>query len=172
MLDVVRIAVTSTLVLAAIAGAARADVPLDHLSAPPSGGAARPGEAGPFEARWPAVHPHDTSMADELEDWATSVGVDVDRHLSTLSHEVLELRIDGRGHGGHLGVHATTRYLAFALEEDVHYADGCARMRTHLQLELGEHALDVQLPDVEMKQDDYHGERIVELHVPLLVKHW
>ena len=155
MLDVVRATGTTLLgfvALSALAGVAHADVPVD--------------------ARWPAVHRHETSMSDQLEDWATSVGVDVDRHLATLSHDVLDLRIDGHGHGGHLGLHASSRYLSFALAEDVRVADGVARMRTHLQLELGAHALDVQLPDVEMKQDEYHGERIVELHVPLLERHW
>jgi hypothetical protein len=143
-----------------------------------AGVAAHPGVARAdvglaMDQLWPAMPHHEqTSMSDQLADWMTSVGVKIDHHLGALSHDVLDLRIDGRGQRTHVGLHAGTRYLSFALTEDVHVADGIARMRTRLQLEVGAHALDVQLPDVEMQQDEYRGERIVELNVPLLERHW
>jgi len=92
---------------------------------------------------------------------------------SALSHDALEFRIDGRAQHYYVGVHAhsSTGRLSFAMREDVHFVDTVACIRTHLQLELGNHAFDLQVP-MELQPDELNGQRIVELRVPLLQRHW
>ena len=124
---------------------------------------------------WPALPFHDQpSMSDQLADWMTTVGVHVDQHLTALSHDALEFRIDGRRQHYYLGVHAHSGSgrVSFAMNEDVHFVDAVACIRTHLQLEIGTHAVDLQLPDMELQPDELNGQRIVELRVPLLQRHW
>lgn len=142
--------------LAANAGTARADVSLS------------------LDQLWPALPAHDApSMSDQLADWMTTVGIHVDEHLGALSHDALEFRIDGRRQHYYLGVHAHSGSgrLSFAMNEDVHFVDTVACIRTHLQLEIGSRAFDVELP-MELQPDEYDGQRIVELRVPLLQRHW
>nr|HEX4314659.1 hypothetical protein [Kofleriaceae bacterium] len=104
-----------------------------------------------IDKRWPAVHGREQSFSDQLADWAKPFGFDLPSQRAQFA------------------VHAGTH---FAMDESVHVADGIARMHTRLYLELGSHALTVPLPDVEMQQDDFRGERIVELRVPLLERRW
>src|SRR5580698_9086369 len=87
----------------------------------------------PLEIRWPAFHHLESSMSDQLSTWASTLGIDIPNQRA------------------HVAVHASSRFVTFGMDENVHYADGVARMSTHLQLELGTHAFSLQLPDVEMQ---------------------
>ncbi len=107
-------------------------------------------------------------MDQQFADWMTTVGDHIDHHLGSLSHDVLGLRIDGRGQ--RLGVHAGLHFIT--LDEDVHMVGNVARVQTRLTLEAGSHVLDLKLPAVELQPDDYHGEHIVELRGPLLERRW
>ena len=51
-----------------------------------------------------------------------------------------------------------------------YFADGMARVSTHLDVTIGHHELFVELPDVEMVPSSYNGERYVEWRLPLLAR--
>lgn len=127
----------------------------------------KPGSAS-VEALWPMPHHLEVSMDQRFADWVTNVSTNLDHGLGSLSKHVLGLRFDGRTQ--HLDVHAGMRFLS--LDGDVHVVGNVAQIKAHLMIEAGSHALDLRLPTVELQPDDYRGERIVQLRVPLLERHW
>ena len=63
-------------------------------------------------------------------------------------------------------------YLQFRVDSDWHFAEGKARVAARVQLALAGHELDVQLPAMDLSTDNYHGEPMVQVNVPLLERHF
>ena len=117
-------------------------------------------------------HAGERSMGDQIGDWITQVGGDLDHHLGVLSHDTLQLRFDGRKNSGYLGVHVSTHYVSLHMDEDIRFAEGAAHVRTRLEVDVGSHSVCVELPDVDVTETDYHGERGTMVSVPLLRRTW
>src|SRR4051794_35474524 len=86
-----------------------------------------------MDQAWPAVpHHHDATMEQQIQDWITHMGGTLDQHLAMLSHDVVNLTIDGRGQRAHLEIHARSSSLSVGIENDVHVHDGVARFKTRV----------------------------------------
>jgi hypothetical protein len=112
------------------------------------------------------------SMGDQIGDWVTKVGGDMNHHIGVLSHDTLQLRLDGRKNSGYLGVHVTTHYVSLHMDENIRFGDSAAHLNTRLEVDVGGHSVCVQLPDVDVAETDYHGERGATVTVPLLQRTW
>ena len=55
----------------------------------------------------------------------------------------------------------------FKLASDIHFTRGVARIQARIDLGLGKHVVHLELPDFEMAPAEYHGERGVEIRLPL-----
>ena len=58
-------------------------------------------------------------------------------------------------------------YLTFRIAGDVHFTQGVARAKIRLDIGVAGRVLHLDLPDVEMAPAEYHGDRGVEIRVPL-----
>jgi hypothetical protein len=118
---------------------------------------------------WPKLpDDHGLSLEDVITDHITDYGNLVGEHLDLLSHDMLMLRVNGRTNSARLRLGGgNLHYLTFMLDSDVHFHDGMASVKAHLDVGVGGHMLHVDVPDFDLIPDDFHGERIVELNVPL-----
>lgn len=136
-------------------------------------GSAAADDMRPVNDRWPSVgHRHDPSMGQQIADWMTHLGGDMNSHMALLSHDVMGLTIDGRGQRAHLRFHVNNGYVGFDMDNNIHVGDGMAKVRVNLRLRLGGRTMNVNMPEMEIVPSDYHGERYVELRMPLWVAHW
>ena len=112
------------------------------------------------------------SMSDQIGDWVTRVGGDMNHHLGVLSHDTLQLRLDGRKNSGYVGVHVKSHYVSLHMDEDIHFSDGQAHIHSRLEVDVGDHSVCVQLPDFDVGETDFNGERGTMVTVPLLRRTW
>lgn len=115
---------------------------------------------------WPAVpEGHQLTLDQQIRDRISEIGNRLGQHLDTLSRDVVWLHVDGRTQRAYLRIGGGhTHYLNF----DVAFADGMARVATHVDLTVAGHQIDLKLPDFEMVPTSFNGERYVELRLPLL----
>lgn len=109
----------------------------------------------------------------QIVDGVTELGNLIGTGMNELSDDMLGLQFDGRkrraklrlgtGEGG---------LLRFKLESDWHFSQGKARIAAKLQIGLGEHQWNLELPDFEMSPASYHGEHGVEVRIPLFERKW
>ena len=66
-----------------------------------------------------------------------------------------------------LGSNEDGRFLTFRLAGDIHFTRGVARIQARIDLGIGSHVVQLELPDFEMAPANYRGERGVEIRVPL-----
>jgi hypothetical protein len=120
--------------------------------------------------RWPSL-PQDTglSLEDQITDHLSELGNLVGSHMTFLSHDMFGLHIYGRQNRARLRVGGgDARYLEFRLDSDWLFADGKARIHAKVDLGIAGHMLHVELPDMDLSEDSYHGTQLVQVNVPLL----
>ena len=123
-----------------------------------------------YERLWPeAPHAGRLSLSQQITDQLTELGNTLGTHLGALSAGELGLRFDGRRRRARVRVGSsdTERYLVFRLASDIQFAQGIARVRARLDLGIGEHLVQLELPDFEMAPTEFRGERGVEIRLPL-----
>ena len=132
-------------------------------------GTASAEEVSLADRMWPRVPAdHSLSLEQQIEDRITEIGNELGTHLDVLSHDMVGLEVDGRGQRARLRVGGgDVHYLTFKMNSTWHFADGKARVATHLELGIAGRELHLELPDVEMVPQSYGNERYVELRLPL-----
>lgn len=109
----------------------------------------------------------------QITDELTELGNLLGTSMNELSDDVLGLKFDGRRRRAKLRVGTGEgQYLRFRLDSDWHFTQGRARVVARLQLGIGEHHWNVELPDFEMVPASYRGERGVEIRVPFFERRW
>ena len=124
-----------------------------------------------YDRLWPEM-PNSTrlTLSMQITDSLTELGNIVGQHVNTLSNEMIALDFDGRHRRAkvRLGLaDGPDRYLTFKIAGDVHFTQGVARAKVRLDIGVAGHVLQLDLPDVEMAPAEYHGDRGVEIRVPL-----
>lgn len=144
-------------------------------------GTARADEAVPLvdpglrlDDAWPAPPPgQGLTLDQQIVDRMTELGNRAAAHIDVLSRDSMSLRIDGRHQRAHLRLLAgSPRYLSLRMDEDIHIADGKARVASRVDLDIHGHNLHLDLPDVEMVPSSYQGDHYVEVRLPLFERRW
>jgi hypothetical protein len=92
-----------------------------------------------------------------------------DQHVDLLTYDMLHLRVDAEHRAAKIAIGGgDRRVVKLRVAGDVEVVDGTARIHSRLALGLGGKQLDVRLPNVDVAPASYHGERGVEVRLPLL----
>lgn len=128
-----------------------------------------------YERLWPQAPINKRlTLSQEIADAFTELGNSVNQHVGELSDGRFALTFDGRRKRAFVRIDATTtdRYLVFHFSSDVHFTQGVARFNAKLSLGIAGHVFEVQLPDVEMAPTEFHGDRGVEIRLPLFKRYF
>ena len=134
-------------------------------------------EDKPMEKQWPQLphqaHYQTEDFGDQLTDHLTELGNQIGEHLDLLSHDYFRIHVDGRAQRARMRLGGgNPRYLAFRVDSDWHFAEGKARVAAKLELGLAGHEINVQLPAMDLSTDNYHGEGMVQVNIPVLERHF
>jgi hypothetical protein len=91
-----------------------------------------------------------------------------EHHVDRLSHDMVVIRVDGEQQRAKLAVGAGLGGYRFRVASDVTVVDGTARVSPRLALAVAGKSLDLKLPTVDVAATEYHGERGVEVRLPVL----
>ena len=109
----------------------------------------------------------------QIVDEVTELGNLIGTGMNELSDDMLGLKFDGRKRRAKLRLGTGEgQYLRFRLESDWHFTQGKARIAAKLQLGIGDHHWNIELPDMEMVPANYRGDRGVEVRIPLFERSW
>lgn len=122
--------------------------------------------------RWPSIPAsRGLSLEDQITDRMTQLGNELGRHLDRLSHEMFQLRVDGRRRQAHVRIGGgDAAVLALRLAGDIQFDDLNANVRARVDLAWHGHAVSFELPPFEMSPVSYRGEHGIELRLPLFVQ--
>lgn len=125
-----------------------------------------------LDQRWPSVpESHLLTLEDQIVDHLSELGNALGGDLDRLSHDLIDLRVDGRHQRARLRVGGgDLHYLTFSIDTAWHFADGKAHIQGHLDVGVKDHLLRVVLPEMDLVQDSYRGERLVQVNVPLIYR--
>jgi len=122
-----------------------------------------------LDHNWPAVpEDHSPSMEDRITDHLTDWGNHVGGEMDAWSHHYAKLRVDGRNRRAQLNLGGGNEHLEFNFDSSRVFADGKAYAKVHLELALQGHRFEVQLPDMDVSRDSYHGEGLTQVNVSVL----
>jgi len=109
----------------------------------------------------------------QITDELTELGNLIGTSMNDLSDDAIGLSFDGRKRRAKLRLGTGEgQYLRFRLESDWHFAQGKARIAAKLQLGVGDHQWNIELPDMEMSPAEYRGDRGVEVRIPVFERTW
>jgi len=119
---------------------------------------------------WPKVpEAHHLSLSAQVQDQITEICNQIGGHLDVLSSDMVALKVDVRQRRAWVRVGGgDEQYLTFRLASDVLFTDGVARVSTRVDLAIRGRKLQFELPEMEMVPASYHGERGVEIRLPLV----
>jgi hypothetical protein len=107
----------------------------------------------------------------QIIDEVTELGNLIGTSMNELSDDAIGLKFDGRKRRAKLRLGTGEgEYLRFRLDSDWHFSQGKARIVAKLQLGIGEHHWNIELPDMEMAPTSVQGQRGVEIRIPLIEK--
>lgn len=123
-------------------------------------------------SRWPEVpEGHGLSLEDQITDHLTQLGNELGRHLDLLSHDMFQLKLDGRRRHAHVRIGGgNAELLTLRLDGDIQFEDINAHVHAQLDLALHGHAVHLELPAFEMAPAEYRGDRGVEVRLPLFLR--
>jgi len=127
-----------------------------------------------YERLWPSVPTsRQLSLELQLTDSLTDLGNLLGYHLDLLSNDMFALRFDGRHRRARFkfGV-IDSDFVTFKFDSVVHFSDGMAKIEAHFDVGIAGHVVHVDMPDMEMLPAEYHGERGVELRVPVFQRYF
>lgn len=122
-----------------------------------------------YDRMWPTVpKANRTSFSDQVTLQLTELGNMLGYHLDVLSNDMLALRFDGQHRRARVKFGMIdSDFVTFKFDSVVHFSDGLAKIQARIDVGIAGHVVHVDLPDMEMAPTEYHGERGVELRVPL-----
>ena len=152
----------------------RSQTVLGGLAAVLAAGLARPAAADPavlLASRWPSLPAdHSLSLEDQITDRLTQLGNELGRHLDLVTHDLFQLRVDGRRRRAHVRIGGGNQAVAVSLDGDIQFDDANAHVACRLGLALRGHEVNFELPPFEMSPASYRGDRGVEVRLPLFVQ--
>jgi hypothetical protein len=124
-----------------------------------------------LDAQWPAV-PEDRgeSLEDRITDHLTDWGNHVGSRMDEMSHHVARLHVDGRARRAQLHLGYGNEHLTFGFDSNILFADGKAYVKAKVELALQGHHFELELPDIDLSRDSYHGEDMTLVNVSVLEK--
>jgi len=122
-----------------------------------------------YDRLWPqAPQSGRLSMSQQLTDYFTELGNTIGGHVDVLSNDMIGMRFDGRRRRAFVRVGMVeSQYLTFRIASDVQFTQGLARITTRVDLVVAGRNLHLELPEVEMLPTEYHGDRGVQVRLPL-----
>ncbi|HTL37852.1 MAG TPA: hypothetical protein VL326_32195 [Kofleriaceae bacterium] len=143
---------------ASLASLAHADTPMN---------AATSGEL--YDRLWPrAPQTHQLQLSDQITQQLTELGNFMGEHMNVLSHDMFTMTFDGKRRHAFFAVGGgDAHYLEFKVASDVQFLDGRATINARIDLSVAGNSFQLELPEMEMVPASYHGERGVEVRVPL-----
>jgi hypothetical protein len=124
-----------------------------------------------LDEQWPQVPAdHSMSLEDRITDKVTDAGNHVGNELDQLSHHVARLHVDGRARRAQLHLGYGNEHLLVNFDSNWLFADGKAYIKAKLELALGDHHFQLELPNMDLSHDNYKGEGMVEVNVSVLEK--
>jgi hypothetical protein len=122
--------------------------------------------------RWPAVPAgNGLTLEDQITERLTLLGNTLAQHLDLLSHDMFQLRVDGRRRRAHVRLGGgDAQQLSLQLDSDIQFEDINARVNARIDLAFRGHALHLELPAFEMSPAEYRGDRGVEVRLPLFLQ--
>ena len=122
-----------------------------------------------YDRLWPrAPQGHQLQLSDQITQQLTELGNFMGEHMNVLSHDMFTMTFDGRRRRAFFAVGGgDAQYLEFKVQSNVQFLDGRAMINTRIDLSVAGNAIQLELPEMEMVPASYHGERGVELRVPL-----
>ena len=155
------------LVVAGLTASARADV-----SAPSTPSTLAPPSADPdaLDKHWPDVPPdHQLSLEDQITDHLSEIGNQIGAHMNVLSDDLMALKVDGRHNRARLRIGGgDAHFLNFKIDSDWLFADGKAHVKARLDLGVAGHQVKLELPDMDLSHDNWHGQDLVQVNVSVL----
>ncbi|MEP6864230.1 MAG: hypothetical protein ABJE66_26660 [Deltaproteobacteria bacterium] len=122
-----------------------------------------------LDHKWPAV-PEDRapSMEDRVTDHLTDWGNHVGGEMDAWSHHFAKLHVDGRGRRAQLHIGGGNEHVELNFDSNWLFTDGKAYAKVHLELALQGHRFQIELPDMDVSRDSYHGEGLTQVNVSVL----
>jgi hypothetical protein len=109
----------------------------------------------------------------QITDELTELGNLIGTSMNELSNDMLGLTFDGRRRRAKLRLGTGDgEFLRFRLDSDWHFTQGRARVVAKVQVGIGKHQLNVDLPDMDVVPASYRGERGVEVRIPFFERRW
>ena len=132
--------------------------------------AAAEDEKSLYDRLWPkAPDAPRLSLSQQVQDQISEICNQIGGHLDVLTSDMMTVGVDVRKRRAWVRVGGgDEQYLTFRLASDVLFTDGLARVNTRIDLAFRGRKLQLELPEMEMVPASYHGERGVEVRLPLL----
>ena len=118
---------------------------------------------------WPTVPTsRQLTLAQQLTDAMTDLGNQLGYHLDQLSDDRFALRFDGRQRRARVKFGMIdSDYATFKFDSVVHFTNGMAKITAVFDIGIAGRVMHIELPEIEMLPTEYHGERGVQLRVPI-----
>lgn len=122
-----------------------------------------------YDKMWPTVPTgRQQTMAQQLTDAMTELGNQLGYHLDQLSMDRFALRFDGRQRKARVKFGMIDSDVAtFKFDSVVHFTNGMAKINAAFDIGIAGRVMHIELPEIEMLPAEYHGERGVELRMPV-----
>lgn len=112
-------------------------------------------------------------LSQQITDELTELGNFIGTHINVLSDDILGMKFDGRRRYARIRFGTGEgQYLRFKFDSDWYFTKGKARVQARVDLGIGQHQFHLELPDIDMVPASYHGERGVEIRLPLVERRW
>jgi hypothetical protein len=123
-----------------------------------------------LDQRWPCVPAAGgLSVEDVMTDHLTELGNAIGGHLDRLSHDLIGLSVDGRGHRARVRVGGgDPHYLTLRVDSDWLFADGKAEVHAKVELAVAGHEVQLALPALQVAPDPVYGAQAMQVSLPLL----
>jgi hypothetical protein len=127
-----------------------------------------------YDRLWPeAPASGRLTLSQQITDHLTELGNFVGGHVGELSKDMVGMRFDGRRRRAFVRIGGGDgQYLRFNISSDIQFAQGRANISSVIDVGMFGHQIQFELPDVEMVPASYHGERGVEVRLPIFKRTW
>lgn len=122
-----------------------------------------------YERLWPSVpSAQKTTFSQQIQDELTELGNQLGYHLDQLSADTLEMKFDARKRKARVKFGLfDSEYATFTVDTLIRFQDGLAKIDARLCVGVANRVMHINLPEIEMLPTEYHGERGVQLRLPL-----
>ena len=122
-----------------------------------------------LDEQWPSVPAdHGESLEDRITDHLTDWGNHVGTEMDQLSHHIARFHVDGRARRAELHLGYGNEHLEVKMDSNWLFADGKAYVKAKFEVALQGHKFELELPDMDVSHDNYHGEGMMEVNVSVL----